>query len=309
MIIIPEVRRPSAALCATVLLLLAACSSGKDAALPQGDCPVAPVRVTVSVDQWSDMVRSLAGDCAVVQTVVESTATDPHEFEPTPADTAKLTHADLVVVNGLGYDEWATKAVAATSPRPAVVDAAEAARLPKGANPHVWYDPAAQQKVAVAVTSALARLQPKATTYLQDRSAIWAKDQVPYRQAVDRTAMVAKGATYVATEPVAQYLADALRMKDLTPTGFARAAANETEPSPGDVAELLDVIRSGRVDVLLVNPQVEGRLNDRLREAALDASVPVVELTETQPPGTKGFVPWQVAQLDSLAAALGRIDR
>lgn len=302
-------RRPPAALCATALVLLAACSSGKDVAAPKGDCPVAPVRVTVSVDQWTDMVRSLAGDCAVVQTVVESTATDPHEFEPTPADTSKLANADLVVVNGLGYDAWATKAANAASPRPAVVTAADAAHLPKGSNPHVWYQPDSQQQVAVAVTNALTTLQPKAVKYLQSRSAIWAKDQVAYRQAVDRTSMVAKGATYVATEPVAQYLADALGMKDLTPKGFAQAAANGSEPSPGDVSKLLDVIRSGKVDVLIVNSQVEGRLNDRLKAAALDASVPVVALTETQPPGAKGFVPWQVAQLDALAAALGRIDR
>jgi len=302
-------RRTPAALCATALVLLAACSSGKDVAAPQGDCPVTPVRVTVSVDQWTDMVRSLAGDCAVVQTVVESTATDPHEFEPTPADTAKLTNADLVVGNGLGYDAWATKAADAASPPPAVVTAAEAARRPKGSNPHVWYDPNAQQKVAVAVTGALTKLQPTAATYLQARSAIWAKDQVPYRQAVDRTSMLAKGATYVATEPVAEYMADALGMKDLTPTGYAQAAANESEPSPGDVSDLLDVIRSGTVDVLVVNSQVEGRLNDRLTTAALDASVPVVTLTETQPPRAKGFVAWQIAQLDALAAALGRIDR
>ena len=303
MIIIPRVRRLSGALCATVLLLVAACSSGKDAALPQGDCPVAPVRVTVSVDQWSDMVRTLAGDCAAVQTVVEATATDPHEFEPTPADSAKLTNADLVVVNGLGYDEWATKAVDTASPRPAVVDAATAAGRHKGDNPHVWYDPAAQRKVAVAVTTALTKLQPGATTYLQERSAIWARGQVPYRTAVDRASMLAKGRAYAATEPVAEYLADALAMRDLTPAGFARAAANETEPSPGDVSELLDVLRSGKVDVLLLNSQVQGQLNQQLVAAAKAADVAVVKITETQPPGSSDFVAWQVHQLDELSDA------
>ena len=241
---------------------------------------------------------------AVVQTVVESTATDPHEFEPTPADTAKLTNADLVVVNGLGYDEWATKAADAASPQPAVVDAAEATGRTEGSNPHVWYDPAAQQKVAGAVTGALTKLQPEAATYLQSRSSIWAKDQVPYRQAVDRTSMVAKGRTYAATEPVAEYLADALGMTDVTPKGFAQAAANETEPSPGDVTELLEALRTGKVDVLLVNSQVEGQLNRQLVAAAKAADVAVLTVTETQPPGTTGFVKWQVFQLDELAGAL-----
>lgn len=294
----------TAATTALLLTSAAACSSGGETAAPKGDCPVTPVKVTVSVDQWTDMVKSLAGDCAVVQTVVESTATDPHEFEPTPADTAKLTNADLVVVNGLGYDEWATKAADAASTQPAVVDAAEATGRTEGSNPHVWYDPAAQQKVAVAVTGALTKLQPEAATYLQSRSSIWAKDQVPYRQAVDRTSMVAKGRTYAATEPVAEYLANALGMTDVTPKGFAQAAANETEPSPGDVTELLEALRTGKVDVLLVNSQVEGQLNRQLVAAARAADVAIVTVTETQPPGTTGFVKWQVFQLDELAGAL-----
>lgn len=294
----------TAATTALLLTSAVACSSGGETAAPKGDCPVTPVKVTVSVDQWTDMVKSLAGDCAVVQTVVESTATDPHEFEPTPADSAKLTNADLVVVNGLGYDEWATKAADAASTQPAVVDAAEATGRTEGSNPHVWYDPAAQQKVAVAVTGALTKLQPDAATYLQSRSSIWAKDQVPYRQAVDRTSMVAKGRTYAATEPVAEYLANALGMTDVTPKGFAQAAANETEPSPGDVTELLEALRTGKVDVLLVNSQVEGQLNRQLVAAAKAADVAVVTVTETQPPGTTGFVKWQVFQLDELAGAL-----
>ena len=296
-------RRLPAALCASALVLLAACSSGQQAALPKGDCPVAPARVTVSVNQWSDLVRTLAGDCAVVQTVVESTATDPHEFEPTPADTAKITDADLVVVNGLGYDEWATKALSTARDIPSVA-AATAAGRSKGDNPHVWYDPDAHQKVAVAVTSALTTLRPGATKYLQQRSAVWAKEQVPYRQAVDRTSMVAKARTYVATEPVADGLAAAVGMKNLTPDGFARATANESEPAPGDVSKMLDVLRSGKVDVLIVNSQVQGQLNDRLLSAARATNVPVVRVTETQPPGSKGFVGWQVQQLDALAEAV-----
>lgn len=289
---------------ATVALALTGCGGGEDTTAPRGECPVAPVKVTVSVDQWSDMVRTLAGDCAVVQTVVESTATDPHDFEPTAADTAKLTGADLVVVNGLGYDEWATKAVATASTAPAVVDAAAAAGRDEGANPHVWYDPAAQEKVSAAVTDALVELQPDAADYLEDRSAISATQQAPYRRAVDRAAAVSTGRTYAATEPVAEYLADALGMTDVTPPGFAQAVANESEPAPGDVADLLDMLQAGKVDVLLVNSQAEGNLDRQLLDAAKGGGVPVVTVTESQPPGSRGFVEWQVSQLDALAAAL-----
>ena len=305
MIIIPNMARRSVAVCALApLVLLVACGRPADTALPRGKCPAKPVRITVSVDQWTDLARTLAGDCAKVETVVKSTSIDPHEYEPTPADTAQLTNADLALVNGLGYDAWASKAVAAASPRPNLVNAATAAGFSSGDNPHVWYDPAALPKVATATTATLTKMLPKAATYLQEQSAVWAKQQVPYRSAVDRVAMVAKGRPYAATDPVAAHLARAVGLKDLTPAGFAQAAANDSEPTPGDYAQLLDEVTMKKIDVLVVNGQHRGNLTGRVVAAAKAAHVPVVTVTETVPPGTKGFVEWQVQQLNRLFTAL-----
>lgn len=305
----PTTRRPLARLHAVLAVLVAtagattACGAdGPAAPADRGDCPTDPVEVTLSVDQWADLVRTVGGDCVGLTTVVESTAVDPHEFEPTPADTARLTDADLVVVNGLGYDEWATKAADAAGVP--VVDAARATGRTGGANPHVWYDPAAQDAVAEALSARLAELRPGAAGYLADRVARWADALAPYRAAVDAAAAGGRGRSYAATEPVAEYLADAVGLEDRTPEGFARAAANETEPSPGDVAALSAALEDGAVDVLVVNSQRAGSLNDRLVDAAEDAGVPVVEVTETVPAGADGFVDWQVAQATALRRAL-----
>ena len=79
-------------------------------------CPTDPVKVVVTVDQWADIVRQLGGNCAEVTTIIQGADVDPHEYEPTPADNAKFLDADLVVMNGLGYDEWANKMVDTLSP-------------------------------------------------------------------------------------------------------------------------------------------------------------------------------------------------
>ena len=273
----------------------------------RGACPVDPIDVTVSVDQWTDLVRTLGGDCTRVTTVVDSTTSDPHEYEPTPADTAALQQADAVVLNGLGYDEWARKATAATT-----ADRRCTVELARGAgrtNPHAFYDPQRVEAAAPSVTRMLTTClggTPAVRRYLDGRADRWSTATAPYRAAIARTRTAAQGRSYAATEPVAEDLAAAVGLRDRTPDGFARAAANETEPAPGDVADLLALLRTRRVDVLLLNTQREGALNDEIARAARDAGVPVVGITETVPPGTDGFVAWQVGQLRRIADALAR---
>jgi zinc/manganese transport system substrate-binding protein len=144
-----------------LLLTLAACGSGsepvrKSSAEP---CPAETVPIVVTVDQWSDIVQRLAGSCGEVTTIIASSV-NPHDYEPSPADNARFADAELVVLNGLGYDAWAQKALDATDHRSMVVDAGEVLGLGDGTNPHVWYGPEYVVKVADAVTAALQAVRP-----------------------------------------------------------------------------------------------------------------------------------------------------
>ena len=307
----PSRRRPTrvvalVALAAVIGIGAAACSDDDTAGgTPEGDCPVAPVSVVVSVDQWGDIVSDLAGDCAEVTTIIDGSAGDPHEFEPTPSDIAAFEGADVVVVNGLGYDTWATDAVDALSDKPTVVDAGAIGGFSDGDNPHVWYDPTVVRETATAVTQALQDVSvDEAEEYYTSRFQDWEASMQPYDAAVERLKAGATGRTYAATESVFDLMAGAIGLSDLTPTGYQDAAANESEPAAADVAEFESLLKGGTVDVLVFNTQTEGALPDQLRTVAEGADVPVVEVTETVPDDTT-FVEWQVDQLNALATALG----
>ena len=168
-------RRGAAAAVAGVVgvLVLGACASGgADAnADTVGDCPGGRIPIVVTVDQWGDLVGRLAGACGDVTTIVSGTTGDPHDYEPTPADLAAFGDAELVVVNGLGYDAWADKALDALGHRPAVVDAGEVAGRDDGDNPHLWYDQATVRAAADAVTEELTALRPRAVEQLPRRPA------------------------------------------------------------------------------------------------------------------------------------------
>jgi zinc/manganese transport system substrate-binding protein len=290
------------------LLLATACGSSEGSngsGASSGDCPVAPIDVVVTVNQWGDIVGQLGGDCVEVTTIINGGDVDPHEFEPSPADTVAFQEADLVVMNGLDYDHWAEDAVASLSSEPPVVDAGEVVGLEEGDNPHIWYGPQYVEQVSAAVTAELEQLLPDAGSYLDQQAEAWSTDWKTVTDEIEALKASADGVPYGATESVFAYMADALGMVDETPAGYQQAAANESDPSPGDINAFEEALRGGTMRVLVYNVQTEGSVPEQLRGVAEGADVPVVEVTESVPAGEPTFVAWQRAQLEALAGALG----
>jgi zinc/manganese transport system substrate-binding protein len=268
-------------------------------------CPTAPIDVVVSVDQWGDIVSELGGACTKVKTVLASSSVDPHAYEPSPADAVAFAGAKLIVLNGADYDHWAADLAATSAPAAPVVDAAKVTNTPEGANPHLWYRPTAVNAVSDAVTAELSKLDPQSASYFAGRRSAFTTALNPYTGLIDEIKAGASGKSYAATESVFDYQAQALGLVDRTPNGYQQAAANESEPSPADIEAFRSALAEHQVDVLIYNTQTEGSIPAQIRSAAEQAGVPVVEVTETIPPGQDSFVGWQDAQLSALAKALG----
>lgn len=290
----------------SLFLVMSACSSSAPAARPVGECPVAPRSIVVSIDQWRELVARLAGDCGRVTTIL-ATSADPHDFEPTPADIATFDAADLVVKNGLGYDPWVDRSLAAGDRQAPVLDVGRVVD-PKTvpANPHRWYRPADVHAVAGAVTARLIRTDPQAREYFRDRERRWAVVMLPYDRQVTTMKAAHSGRRFAATEGVFDLMAGAIGLIDRTPAGYRRAASNGSEPGPADLAEFESRLRDGSVDVLIDNAQTAGSVPRRLRRVATAAGVPVVEVTESQPARFATFAAWQRDQLTRLDRALSR---
>lgn len=268
-------------------------------------CPTAPVAVVVSVDQWAKIVAELGGACAKAKTVLASSSMDPHEYEPSPTDAACFRGAKLVVVNGAHYDSWASKLAASCAPGAHVVSAAEVTKTPDGANPHLWYLPSAVTAVADAVTAELSKLDPQAGDYFSQRRSQFTTTMAPYTSLIGKIKAGAAGKSYAATETVFDYQAQALGLVNKTPEGYQRASANESDPSPGDIAAFRAALAGRHIDVLIYNTQTQGSIPEQIRSAAEQAGVPVVNVTESVAPGQTSFEAWQCAQLVALGKALG----
>src|SRR5882762_11004124 len=113
-------------------------------AWPAGSATAAPakVRLVAAEDFWGSIARQLGGEHADVTSIIADPDTDPHDYEAKPQDGAALATAQVAIVNGIGYDGWTTKLLAANpSASRKVVTVGDVVGVKEGGNPHQWYSP------------------------------------------------------------------------------------------------------------------------------------------------------------------------
>src|SRR5712691_8187923 len=117
--------------------VLVSCGGGADG-LSSGGRP----NVVAAENFWGSIAAQLGGDRVEVTSIIDNPNADPHEYEPTTADARSLASATFVIVNGIGYDPWADRLLAANPvPGRAVLDVGTLVGAPAGGNPHRWYSP------------------------------------------------------------------------------------------------------------------------------------------------------------------------
>ena len=265
----------------------------------------AAATVVASTDVWGSVASAVAGGHATVKSIVTSAVDDPHSFEASPAEAAEIADASLVVYNGGGYDHWVDD-VLANHPDVQTVNAyslLSSAEQP--ANEHVFYDIGTAKTVATTIADRLAQADDAHADVYRANAAEFGKQADAIAAAERAIAQAHPGAAVVATEPVAHYLLVNAGITDTTPPGFSSAVEEDTDPSPADIAAMLDLINSRQVAALLFNPQTETTATKQVEDAARQASIPVVTVTETLPEGTD-YLTWQRQTVEQVASQLDK---
>ena len=264
-----------------------------------------PTRITVVAAEnfYGDIARQIGGERVSVFSVLNSPEQDPHLFENTPGVARQIADANLIIVNGAGYDSWMEKLLAAT-PRPdrIVVNAARLVNAKPGDNPHLWFAPATMPAVAEAIAAALSQADTThAAEYATRLQTVMAQlDRITQRTAQLRAKHSGKPVT--ATEPVFGPMAQALDLA-MRNERFQLGMMNDTEPSARDIAAFEDDLKNHNVKALIYNKQVSEKLTERLLAIAKQAKVPVVGVTETMPADVS-FADWMLGEMDALDKAL-----
>lgn len=287
--------RAGAALAA--VLMVAACGSASP--------PPAGPSVVASTDVYGAVASAVGGDTAAVTSLIRSADADPHEYEPTPADTLAVSRATVFVANGGGYDDFATKLYDAASDKPVSVVVTALSGFETDApdfNEHVWYDLPTVKKLADHLATSLgAADQPNANRYLDNAKKFDAQVDGLMTKVAAIKAKHARVKVAI-TEPVPGYLLDAAGLVVVTPPEFSEAVEEGTDPPAAVV--MANNATFAEAKVLVENAQTTGPITTQAEQAAAANRVPVVKVTETLPEGVTDYVVWMNGQVDALAAAL-----
>lgn len=290
-----------------LITLGVASSAGAGASRPVAQ-PAARINVVAAENFWASIVKQLAGSHADVTSVITNPATDPHSYEAKPSDSRAIAGARYVIVNGIGYDPWAQKALDANpSSGRKVLVVGELLGLKDGANPHQWYSPDSLQRFIDRVTGDLQRLDPRdARAFDAQRSQFETVGLKPYHAAVASIRQKYAGTPVGASESIFSPLADGLGLKVLTPPSFLKAIAEGTDPSAADKEAIDQQVKAKQIKVFVFNSQNSTPDVQAIVKQAKAEAIPVTTVTETLAPANVTFQAWQVKELLGLQAALAK---
>jgi zinc/manganese transport system substrate-binding protein len=284
-----------------VVAVLAGCS--QSAASASGSD--GKIVVVGAENQYSDVAAQIGGKYVSATAIMSDPNTDPHTFEASASVAKELSTAQLVVQNGVGYDDFMTTLEKA-SPNDdrKVIVAQKVLGLPDSTpNPHLWYDPKTMPAVARQIAAELGTIQPDHKAYFQknlatftDSLKTWTDQLSTFKQSYANTPVAV-------TEPVADYMLQAAGVDIKTPWSLQASIMNDTDPSPQDSAAQDALFTGKQVKVFLYNQQVTDSITSHYLSLARSNDIPVVGVYETMPSGYH-YQEWMEAELTALQKAI-----
>ena len=327
-----------AAIAAAAGLVLAGCGTGDAESAGSGD----KLKVVTSTNVYADLASQVAGDAADVEPIISDASKDPHDYEATSNDQLKLSKADVVIVNGGGYDAFMTTLLEAADKDPKVVNGVEVSELPgaeensanephdhdhgeeghdhghdhgeeghdhehghdHGAfNEHIWYSVSAMKNVVDSIEETLSEEDPDNKAAYEENADKLQGELDGLMKKADEVKKTGEGKKSAATEPVALWLFEDLGLETITPQKFLSAVEAGSDAAPVVLKQAQDQVKNKEVAVLGFNPQAVNEQAETLRKSADDAGVPVVELPETLNEG-ETYVDWMGSHIDDVEKAL-----
>jgi zinc/manganese transport system substrate-binding protein len=291
-----------AAMLAALALFAAGCGS------TQATAAGGKVAVVAAENFWGSIARQIGGTHADVTSIIVNPAQDPHSYEPTTGDARAMATAQLAIVNGVGYDQWAPKLLAAnpTSGR-VTLTVGDLFGLKEGDNPHRWYDPTEVLTVARAIAADLTKLDSANKAYFAKRLTTFdTQGLAQYHSLIHQIRTRYAGVPVGASESIFALQAPSLGLKLITPYSFMNAISEGTEVTAQDTVTTERQLTDRQIKVWVYNSQNVTPEIKHLNSLATADHIPIATVTETLSPATASFQQWQVRQLQELESALHR---
>ncbi len=264
-------------------------------------------QVVSSFYPYHFVVTSVGGDRVHASVLIPSTV-EPHDYEPTPADLAKIEGADAIVFNG-HLETWTDRALADLPPgKPVRVNASAGITFNTTDNgevdPHVWLDPVRMGVIVSTVEAALVQLDPAGASDYHARAAALRANLTTLDASFRSGLSVCSLRTIVVAHEAFAYLSARYNLTMISIQGLSP----DTEPSGAKIAELVQIVNQTGVRVVffeeLVDPRVAQTIADEAHVEAKPLS-PIEGISAGEAAQGATYLTLMEENLQALRSALG----
>ena len=276
--------------------LLAGCQSNAEPSQTNTN----KVNIITSLDFYGQTAKAVAGKYGHVTSIIDRPSIDPHDYEPTVSTAKQASNAQLIIYNGLGYDDWMEKLTVNKAKGARVITVGTTvANKSDGANEHVWYEPTTMPKLATKIAADLAKIQPQHKRYFYRQAKKYQANTRAITTMIAQLKQHAKGQRVAVSEPVFDYSLKAMGYR-ISNTHFAHAIEEGSDPSPKDIQQMQQDIKHHRIAFFVENTQTDSNLVTNMVKLAKQYNVPVLKVTETLP-ANQTYQHWMLSQYRQLA--------
>lgn len=285
------------------------------------------IKVIAATPVWASIAEAIGGDQVEATALISDPNQDPHSYEASARDQLAVESANLAIINGGHYDDFFAQmvetatadgsgpviihvandlGVASADPHAGEADAhaGEEHSHAGEANEHFWYELGAVAEVAPIIAYELGQAKPSEQASFDANLKTFLADLALLEDDIAAGVEANFERPVFSSEPVADYLLAIFGLQNVTPAAFAEAIEEETDVPVAVLADSLNLIKQGKVDLLVVNAQTASPQVDQIVEAAKAAKVPLVEVTEYQIEPGQSFIAWMSDNVLKIKTAL-----
>lgn len=265
-----------------------------------------PIRVVTSFSILENLVQALGGSRVEITNLVGRN-NDAHIYQPKPSDAIAIAKADLVVINGLGFEGWISRLMdnsGYTNKRLVTSQGVQTLMLDDELDPHAWQSFQNIQIYIDNISQALIELRPKyKNEFTQRKKVLMQKVKLLQQDLSQQMNSIPKNQRLVVTSHDAfGYLGREFDIEFIAPVGFN----TDSDVTAGDVAELIDQIKSQGIKALFVENISTPRLLEQIASetgVTIGGSLYSDALSETDGPAAT-YLDMMRHNIESLVNAL-----
>ncbi|MBC2360867.1 zinc ABC transporter substrate-binding protein [Listeria welshimeri] len=296
----------------TFALVLAGCGASSDKVSGNED----KLKIVTTFYPMYDFTKNVAGDKASIEMLIDA-GTEPHDYEPSAKDIAKIEAADVFVYNSEDMETWVPSVLKSLdSKKLTVINASKGIQLVEGTeeeghdhdheeahhhehDPHVWLSPVlAQQEVANIQNGLTKADKTNADTY--EKNAANYNDKLKALDGKFKTAFEgAKKRDFVTQHAAFQYLAKEYNLQQVAIAGLSP----DQEPSPARLAELQKYVKDNNISTIYFEEVASPKVAETLANetgAKLEVLSPIEGITDKEQKKGMDYIAYMEQNLKAL---------